>query len=443
MAVDKNLFLYDLAVVAIMKNEEPYVREWLDYHLLAGVDHFYIYDNEESDSQKKILQPYIERGVVTHIPYVGKARQYEAYNEAVQNFRYFCRYMAFIDADEFIFPQNNKTIVEVVDEVLRDKPNAAALAVNIHNFGSNYQEIADYSRGVLERFTRHASDEIIPPLPNTGLPGGNAHVSSIADPRKVNFFYNPHFAAYFEGFHAVNENGGVVPIFHNNPPTVSKIVMNHYSVKSREEYFKKIERGTADAYHNIYHEEKFNEMSSELNEVFDDSILRYRDARRSVVAPFGQSILENVAARKPINYPLLSNALVQNLFPSLIRTMPINFFAGKMETFLTCRALASHLREVMFDKTAGNFFEEAALNAVHKTMYTQLPLSGVRMLLAELPKILPLDYPVVNKIREGCLQLIPQIQNVFRVYDPNAWKEFVNLQYALNLLKTFDEYEHD
>ena len=56
--VDKNLFLYDLAVVAIMKDEEPYVKEWLDYHLLAGVDHFYIYDNDSKEEFKKILQPW-------------------------------------------------------------------------------------------------------------------------------------------------------------------------------------------------------------------------------------------------------------------------------------------------------------------------------------------------------------------------------------------------
>ena len=430
MAVDKNLFLYDLAVVAIMKNEAPYVREWLDYHLLAGVDHFYIYDNEDSDVQLKVLQPYIDRGVVTRIPYQGKARQYEAYNEAVQNYKFFCRYMTWIDADEFVFPKNNKTIVEVVDEVLSGEPNTSALAVNIYNFGSNYQESADYSRGVLERFTRRAPDEWAPPLPSTGSPGGNAHVSTIADPRKINFFYNSHFAVYFEGFHAVNENGGIVPSFYNNPPTAAKIVMHHYISKSREEYFKKIDRGAADAYHNVYKQEKFNELDH--NEVFDDSILNYRATRLQVT---GGKI-------KSIDYPRLSNALVQNLFPTMIKTMPVNFFAGKLETFLTCRALASHLREVMFDKTAGEFFEEASLNAIYRTLYTQVSLADVRLLLAELPKILPLDYPVVDDIRKACIQLIPQIQNAFRVYDPNAWREFVNLQYALNMLKTFDEYEH-
>ena len=55
--VDKHLFLYDLAIVAIMKNEAPYVKEWLDYYLAAGVNHFYIYDNESPDNMKDVLQP--------------------------------------------------------------------------------------------------------------------------------------------------------------------------------------------------------------------------------------------------------------------------------------------------------------------------------------------------------------------------------------------------
>ena len=50
MSVDKNLFLYDLAFVSIMKDEGSYIKEWLDYHLLAGVNHFFIYDNESEDN---------------------------------------------------------------------------------------------------------------------------------------------------------------------------------------------------------------------------------------------------------------------------------------------------------------------------------------------------------------------------------------------------------
>ncbi len=89
MNVDKNLFLYDLAVVAIMKCEGHYVKEWLDYHLLAGVDHFFIYDNDSPDNQREVVQPYIDAGLVTYIDYPGQARQYEAYSAAVREYRYF------------------------------------------------------------------------------------------------------------------------------------------------------------------------------------------------------------------------------------------------------------------------------------------------------------------------------------------------------------------
>ena len=62
--VDKNLFLHDLAVVAILKNEGAYLKEWLDYHLLAGVNHFYLYDNDSPDNQAEVVAPYVKAGLV-------------------------------------------------------------------------------------------------------------------------------------------------------------------------------------------------------------------------------------------------------------------------------------------------------------------------------------------------------------------------------------------
>ena len=34
-----------LSLCAIMKDESPYIREWLLFHLEVGVEHFYLYDN--------------------------------------------------------------------------------------------------------------------------------------------------------------------------------------------------------------------------------------------------------------------------------------------------------------------------------------------------------------------------------------------------------------
>ena len=105
--VDKDLFLYDLSIVAILKNEGPYLKEWLDYHLLAGVDHFYLYDNDSPDNQAEVAKPYVEAGLVTYIPFPGKKMQFPAYTDAQKRFKFQCRYMAIIDGDEFIFPKSS------------------------------------------------------------------------------------------------------------------------------------------------------------------------------------------------------------------------------------------------------------------------------------------------------------------------------------------------
>ena len=61
MTENKDLFKYELALVAILKDEAPYQKEWLEYHLLAGVDHFYIYCNDDDVSiLKEIWHPYID-----------------------------------------------------------------------------------------------------------------------------------------------------------------------------------------------------------------------------------------------------------------------------------------------------------------------------------------------------------------------------------------------
>lgn len=420
MAVDKNLFPYNLAVVAIMKNETPYAKEWIEYHLLAGVEHFYIYNNDDSpDALQEVLKPLIDAGLVTHIFYPGKARQYEAYNDAVQSFRFFCRYIAFIDTDEFIFPQENKSIVEVTDELLKDKPNAAGLGVNWVMYGSNNLETADYSKGLLQRFTARNAE-------------GNMHIKTIADPRKIDFFCNPHFTIYFNPFHTVNENGGVIQGAFNKPPSIEKIRVNHYYSKSREEYEKKFQRGTADAYHNTYKMKNFDEVNLQDNATFDDSILKYSAAR--FAAGHG-----NI---KPTDYQRVYNVLMQNLSVTLSKKVPSEIYQGQMETFLTCRKIAELLREKVLDDDAGNFLEEAALKAIYKTLFTNLTLADIKLLIAELPKILRLKYPAVEKIRKTCMNVIPKIMNVYRVYDPNAWREFVNLKYQLQMLETFDSYEH-
>ena len=426
MAVDKNLFLHDLAVVAILYNEGHYLKEWLDYHLAAGVDHFYIYDHESKDNSKEILQPYIDAGIVTYIYFPGEHAMYAAYNDAVSKYKYFCRYISFLDGDEFLFPQNNKSVSETLDEIFALDANAGTLAINWNFYGSNYQEKADYSRGVLERFTRRAPRDNAPVDPVSGY-NGNAAVKNIANPRRLDFIADPHVMRPIFGFNRINSNGKPVLTWANYPVCNDKIVINHYHLKSREEYILRQSGGSAVYGKSVYDKDHFDRDTEIGNKEFDDGILKYRESRMKM----GGASLRQFNSQKMIE------ALTETLKSVFDIPQPSNIFAGKMETFLTCLASATWLKKNVIGEEYGEILEKAALNAIRMTLNTSISIGDCKILFNALPDILKFDYPVVDEIRKACLQIIPQFMYFCRVQ--NLWKDFVEMDYLLKMLKSFEQ----
>lgn len=424
--VDKNLFLHDLAVVAIMKNEAPYLKEWLDYHLLAGVDHFYIYDNESPDNQAYVAKPYVEAGFVDYIPAPGKVMQTAVYNDAIKRFKFQNRYMAFIDGDEFVYPKvDGGGVIDIVDDIFSQHPTIAGLAINWHCFGSNNLTKADLSHGVLERFTRRAPNDWTPKM--EGWPehilGGNAITKLVINPRKSKGMNGPHNAYFFENYHLVNETGRILAGGNNYPVTADKIIINHYNVKTREEYQIKINRGNADTGQMDYCNDK-TFLFHDRNEEFDDGILRYRFERAKNFRPPDKSHTDEK----------LLNALMINLSPTLVPTTPPQFYAGKMETFLTCRAVAAYLQTKLPDDVPLKFFEETALKAILRTLASGgMTFADARLLIRELPNLLSLPYPVVKDLRNAALQIIPQLMNIMRLN--GMWEDYAELDYTQDLLK--------
>ena len=410
--VDKNLFLHDLSVVAILKNEAPYLKEWLDYHLLAGVDHFYLYDNESPDNQAEIAAPYVEAGLVDYFSAPGKAMQYVVYNDAVKRFKFQSRYLTFIDGDEFIFPKTNQSIAEVTDEILLQDENASGLEINWQIFGSNGHDKADYTRGVLERFTRRAlNNEKSNPL-----------CKSIVNARTVNIM-TPHCASYFEEFYAVNSNNEFQKTPGNIRPLITdKIVVNHYHCKSLEEYRTKKERGIADKVVGTnYSDEQFK--GHDCNEEFDDGILKYRAVRAENFRLPDKSCADE----------RLLNALMKNLSPVLLPNTPPEFYAEKMETFLTCRAVAAYLKPRITNTVQANFFEETSIVAILRTLSSGASFGELQIFLRELPNLLRLPYPVVKELREATLQMIAYMIEI--MHFNNMWKDYVELDYLRDLLR--------
>ena len=417
--VEKNLFLYDLAVVAIFKDEARYLKEWLDYHLLAGVEHFYLYNNDSSDDFAEVLAPYVESKLVTLTAWRGKLQMYPAYNDAIEKFRFACRYMAFIDLDEFIFPKSTQSIVEVVDEIFSKYPNAAALGVNWQCFGSNGLETADYTRGVLEQFTRRAKSDWVEISSEKDMTG-NVTIKSIVNPRRVDCWWSPHYASYFGDFISVNSSGEKTLYVSGYPIAADKIVVNHYFTKSREEYLrKKLPKGSVAVKENYYDLKMFDLY--DRNEVFDDGILSYRAARAESFS------LEDDADR----LRRAEKFLIETLTERSPFDAPADFFVGKLETFLTCRALAERLGTKIGSRSA----EEFALVWIHQTLSKDgvLTYADLQLFVNVLPEILSRPFPLGRKI-VGLFsaKFLPAMMDAAKNFQ--TWKVFKNLRLLQNLL---------
>jgi len=118
LSVSLYSYEYEVAIAAIFQNEAPYMKEWIDYHRLMGVNHFWLYNDESSDSWAEVLQPYVAKGVVEVFDWsecrkrvkIWPRIQIEAFKHAMKRALGRTKWIALIDTDEFILPMQTKTI---------------------------------------------------------------------------------------------------------------------------------------------------------------------------------------------------------------------------------------------------------------------------------------------------------------------------------------------
>jgi Glycosyltransferase family 92 len=125
-----------LSTATIVRNEAKYIREFVAFHQVAGVDHMLIYDDDSEDSLRAELQDFIDGGFAEVIPWPRflrqKNHQFLAYQHAVAYLTNATRWLAIIDADEFLFaPASGDLKAE-----LGKREGYAALSVYSRTFGT-------------------------------------------------------------------------------------------------------------------------------------------------------------------------------------------------------------------------------------------------------------------------------------------------------------------
>lgn len=103
-------YRYEVSLCLIFKNEAPYLREWIEYHHLIGVEHFYLYNNMSDDNYMEVLTPYVEQGIVTLVEWPYQYAQISAYEDCYKKVRNETHWLGYIDADEFVNLQGDNDI---------------------------------------------------------------------------------------------------------------------------------------------------------------------------------------------------------------------------------------------------------------------------------------------------------------------------------------------
>lgn len=267
LTCEEKPYLYELAIGTIFRNDAKYLKEWIEFHRLLGVDHFFLYNHLSDDDFLTVLTPYVEKKIVEivewNFPFEKGSHeewiqiQCGAYNDILQKHREECKWIVFLDSDEFLFP----TQKESLPQFLKEYEAFGGLCVSWRLYGTSHIMDISSDEWMIEKLIMAAPETY--------------HVfhKSIVNPRRVKEFKNAHAATYHAPFFHVDahqnriEEGKM-----QSEAGLDLIRINHYWTRD-ESYFVhhklncRNRRGWS-----LYHD--LSRLII-LNECYDPSILRF------------------------------------------------------------------------------------------------------------------------------------------------------------------------
>lgn len=238
-------------IVGCMKNEAPYIVEWVAYHRAMGVDNFLIYTNGCEDGTTELLDHLQEMGVLQHRDnndWKGKSPQQYALNNSqsepvIKN----AEWIIHIGVDEFI---NVRTGNGTLDDLFKATGNATNIAMTWRLFGHNgVHKLSDDF--VIEQFDTCAPKYC--PKPHT-VWGFKSMFQNLDAYRKISCHRpNQVVEEKREALKWVNGSGKDVTEdyikggWRSSKKTIGYdlVQLNHYALRSAESFLIKRQRGRA------------------------------------------------------------------------------------------------------------------------------------------------------------------------------------------------------
>ncbi|MEJ6404489.1 glycosyltransferase family 2 protein [Yoonia sp. 2307UL14-13] len=275
----------EYVVVSTMKNEGPYIIDWVAHYKTLGFDHILVCTNDCTDPTVDILLRLQEMGLVTqHNTIVRRAgihrsalrqasRRYDVVKDA--------KWVFVCDADEYLNVHMGDGSVRALVEGSGD--DADVISVPWRIFGpDNVQDFVDEPVTTQFRKGEFAWDAEL--RPQTG--------------KFVKSLYTNQHKFQRMGLHApvsLEEHiadtkrvlpGGMDYVVHGerteHPPLFTHAQVNHYALRSMSSFLIKRARGRANHSHHVLGLEYWNKFN--LNDETDTTIDRYAEASGALAA---------------------------------------------------------------------------------------------------------------------------------------------------------------
>lgn len=242
---------YNVSICAIFRNEAKYLKEWINFHLIVGVNHFYLYNNFSEDDYLTVLQPFIDAKQVTLIDWPIKQGQLSAYEDCINKYCDESEWIGFIDLDEFVVPNKVDNIYDFLKPFQKNRP---AVLLYWKYFGTSGKMRRNEENLVMEDFVVGWSK-----YENMGKCFFNTKYSYNSK-SKHNLYLHHCLWGTYKGIDLPPVNIMGIPVIcniHRVHTDKLPIQINHYVIKSANEYWNrkaKLGGGT----HDIgMHDEKY------------------------------------------------------------------------------------------------------------------------------------------------------------------------------------------
>ncbi|MCW2284368.1 hypothetical protein M2323_002083 [Rhodoblastus acidophilus] len=231
----------NMVLVCIMKREEDYLLEWIAYHRLHGFN-IIVGDNSDDagDLQSRLLAELHSAGEIERVDLIGVPyAQMQFFDATLQRFRDENTIIGFLDCDEFLTPVSNRHSAGMIVAEYFSDWSVSAVGFNWACYGSS-GHTSKTPGLVIERFTSRAPQNYAANRHvKTFVRGGRAH-AFVGNPHAVSLEWGNYLQSDFSKVVWSNLGRGIT-----NAVIWNGLRINHYTIKSREEFQIKGQRGSA------------------------------------------------------------------------------------------------------------------------------------------------------------------------------------------------------